>query len=175
MTENYFFEKEYKISGEIFREGYMEFQKKFVFPQANVMAIAFLILAGVFVFAVIDDNSQYFAYLLMMLCVAMACRQWYNPRKLRANLFESFHETENAVYKISVAEKYIDISTVSTGEETEELPEKSRIPIDDNFSLLEYEKFFLIFSGKSIFYIIPKENFSENETETLRKCMINNA
>lgn len=177
MTEkNYRFEKEYTISAEIFREGYTAFQKKFVFPQANITALAFLMLAGVFVFAVIDDNSQYFAYLLIMVCLAMAVRQWYNPRKLKANLFESFHETENAVYKISVAEKYIDISTVSTGEsvetvensETEELPEKSRIPIDNNFSVLEYEKFFLIFSGKSIFYIIPKENFSADEIEILR-------
>lgn len=176
MTENYLLEKEYSVSGEIFREGYTEFQKKFVFPQANVTALAFLILAGVFVFAVIEDNSQYFAYLLIMVCLAMACRQWYNPRKLRANLFESFHEIENAVYKISVAEKYVDISTVSTGEdvenvensENEELPEKSRIPADENFSLLEYEKFFLIFSGKSIFYIIPKNNFSEDEINILR-------
>ena len=175
MTENYKFEKEYTIPAEIFRDGYREFQKKFVFPQANVTALAFLILAGVFVFAVIEDNSQYFAYLLIMVCLAMAVRQWYNPRKLRANLFESFHEIENSVYKISVAENYIDISTVSTVEdvenvensENEELPEKSRIPIDENFSVIEYDKFFLIFSGKSIFYIIPKENFSGDEIEIL--------
>lgn len=182
MTENYLFEKEYTISGEIFREGYTAFQKKFVFPQANVTALAFLISAGIFVFAVINDNSQYFAYLLLMICLAMAFRQWYNPRRLRANLFESFHEIENSVYKISVAENYVDISTVSTHEdvenvensEPEELPEKSRIPIDENFSAVEYEKFFLVFSGKSIFYIIPKENFSENETETLKQCIIKN-
>lgn len=170
MTENYLFEKNYSVPFEIFREGYTAFQKKFVFPQANVTAVAFLILAGVFVFAVIDDNSQYFSYLLVFICLAMAVRQWYNPRKLRANLFESFRETENSVYRISVAEKYVDISTVSTGEdsENEDLPEKSRIPVDENFSLLEYDKYFLIFSGKSIFYIIPKENFSGNEIEILK-------
>lgn len=175
MTEKYLLEKEYSISGEIFREGYRAFQKKFIFPAANAAAAAFLILSGVFVFAVIEDNSQYFAYLLIMVCVAMAFRQWYNPRKLRANLFESFRETENTIYKISAAEKYIDISTVSTGEEAEEMPERSRILIDENFSALEYERFFLIFSGKSIFYIIPKENFSENEIEILKKFIIKNA
>lgn len=60
--------------------------------------------------------------------------------------------------------------TGETDEEHEEepLPEKSRIPFDENFSVLEYEKFFLMFSGKTVFYIIPKENFSENETEILR-------
>ena len=170
MTDNYLFEKNYSIPFEIFREGYIEFQKKFVFPQTNVTSIAFLILAGVFIFSVIDDNSQYFAYLLIFVCLAMAVRQWYNPRKLRANLFESFHETENSVYRISVNEKYVDISTVTTGEESEntDLPEKSRIPIDENFSVMEYDKYFLIFSGKIIFYIIPKENFSENENEILR-------
>ncbi|MDE6425530.1 MAG: YcxB family protein [Ruminococcus sp.] len=172
MTDKYLFEKNYSVPFEIFRDGYIEFQKKFVFPQANVTAVAFLILAGVFIFAVIDDNSQYFAYLLIFASLAMAIRQWYNPRKLRANLFESFHETENSVYKISVTENYVDISTVSTGEnsenEEEDLPEKSRIPVDENFSLLEYDKYFLIFSGKIIFYIIPKENFSENETGILR-------
>lgn len=170
MTENYLFEKNYSVPFEIFREGYTAFQKKFIFPQANMTAIAFLILAGVFVFAVIDDNSQYFSYLLVFVCLAMAVRQWYNPRKLRANLFESFRETENSVYRISVAEKYVDISTVSTGKdsENEDLPEKSRIPVDENFSLLEYDKYFLIFSGKSIFYIIPKENFSGNEIEILK-------
>ena len=170
MTDNYLFEKNYSIPFEIFREGYIEFQKKFVFPQTNVTSIAFLRLAGVFIFSVIDDNSQYFAYLLIFVCLAMAVRQWYNPRKLRANLFESFHETENSVYRISVNEKYVDISTVTTGEESEntDLPEKSRIPIDENFSVMEYDKYFLIFSGKIIFYIIPKENFSENENEILR-------
>ena len=170
MTDKYLFEKNYSVPFEIFREGYIEFQKKFVFPQANLTAVAFLILAGVFIFSVIEDNSQYFAYLLIFVCLAMAVRQWYNPRKLRSNLFESFHLTENAVYRISVTEKYVDISTVSTSEESEDddLPEKSRIPIDENFSVLEYDKYFLIFSGKVIFYIIPKENFSANENEILR-------
>ena len=67
MTENnYRLEKEYTVPFEIFREGYTEFQKKYVFPQANVTALAFIILAGVFicggagqftVFCVSSDNG----------------------------------------------------------------------------------------------------------------------
>lgn len=178
MTENnYRLEREYTIPFEIFREGYMAFQKKFVFPQANVTATAFIILAGVFVASIIQDSSQYFAYLLAMVCLAMAVRQWYNPRKLRRNLFESFQIMEQTVYKISVGDSYADISTVSAHEteesgdeedKSEPLPEKSRIPFDENFSMLEYEEFFLMFSGKTVFYIVPKENFPENELEILR-------
>ena len=114
----------------------------------------------------------------------MAVRQWYNPRKLRNNLFDVFRTMEETVYRIGVGDGFIDISTVSEGnvensvdeeqaedeEEPEEepLPEKSRIPIDESFSLLEYDRFFLIFSGKTVFYIIPKKDFSENELEILR-------
>lgn len=180
---NYRLEKEYTIPFEIFRDGYTAFQKKFVFPQANITAVAFIILAGVFAVSIIQDASQYFAYLLLMVCVAMAVRQWYNPRKLRRNLFDSFLAIGETVYKISVRENYADISTVCTQKvensddletdndekwESEPIPEKSRIPFDENFLMLEYEKFFLMFSGKTVFYIIPKEDFSESETEILR-------
>lgn len=185
MTENnYRLEKEYTIPFEIFREGYTEFQKKFVFPQANITSLAFIILAGVFVFAVIQDNSQYFAYLLIMVCLAMAVRQWYNPRKLRRNLFDVFKTMEKTVYKIGIGDGFADISTISEGnvensvdnpdgeqeeEEEEPLPEKSRISFDENFSLLEYDNFFLMFSGKTVFYIIPKNCFSESENEIIRE------
>ncbi|MDE5620885.1 MAG: YcxB family protein [Ruminococcus sp.] len=179
MTENnYRLEKEYKIPFEIFREGYTEFQKKFVFPQANVTALAFVILAVVFVVAVIQGASQYFAYFLIMVCLAMSVRQWYNPRKLRNNLFDVFRTMEEIVYRIGIGDNFVDISTVSEGnvensaeddeEYEEELPEKSRIPFDENFSLLEYDRFFLIFSGKTIFYIVPLDCFSESELEIIR-------
>lgn len=184
MTENnYKLEKEYRIPFEIFREGYITFQKKFVFPQANITALSFLLLAVIFVVAIVDDTSQYFAYLLLMVCIAMAFRQWYNPRKLRHSLFETFQTMEETVYKLSISDNCAYISTVCTqnvenstdAEEnsdedytSEPFPEKSCINFDENFSMLEYEKFFLMFSGKTIFYIIPKENFSENELEILR-------
>ncbi|MDE5583838.1 MAG: YcxB family protein [Ruminococcus sp.] len=178
MENNYRLEKEYKISFDIFRDGYSAFQKKFVFPQANIKAIAFILLAVIFVTAVIDDNSQYFAYLLIMVCLAMAFREWYNPRKLKRSLSEVFKDTEETVYKLSIGDCFADISTVSTGKvenytddnngDEEILPQKSRIPFDENFSLLEYDDFFLMFSGKSIFYIIPKKDFSEEETEIIR-------
>lgn len=178
MTENnYKIEKEYTIPFEIFREGYITFQKKYVFPQANVTAAAFILLAVIFAVAIFDDASQYFACLLLAVCIAMSVRQWYNPRKLRRNLFETFQNMDETVYKISVGDEYADISTVFTQkvedspddyEDCEPFPEKSRINFDENFLMMEYEKFFLMFSGKTIFYIIPKENFSESELDILR-------
>ncbi|MDE6781335.1 MAG: YcxB family protein, partial [Ruminococcus sp.] len=148
-------------------------------PKANITDLSFMILPGAFIIAIVHAASQYFAYLLTTVCLAMAVRQWYNPRKLRRNLFETFQAMGETVYKISVGESYADISTVciqnvensveTDGDyEPEPLPEKSRIPFDENFSMLEYERFFLMFSGKTVFYIIPKENFTENENDILR-------
>ncbi|MDE6102671.1 MAG: YcxB family protein [Ruminococcus sp.] len=180
MDENYRLEKEYKIPFEIFREGYTEFQKKFIFPKANVTAVVFILLAVIFVVAVIQDASQYFAYLLIMICLAMAVRQWYNPRKLRQNLFDTFQTMSETVYRIGIGNNFADISTVSDGKvensvdiedeeyKEEPLPEKSRIPCDENFSLLEYDRFFLMFSGTEIFYIVPKDSFSESELDIIR-------
>ena len=48
------------------------------------------------------------------------------------------------------------------------MPEKSVIKLDESYGLLEYEKFFLLMEGKKVFYILPKEGFSEEELEIVR-------
>lgn len=177
-NKNYKLEKEYTIPYETFKEGYTAFQKKFVYPKSYITMAAFILVAIVFVAAVIEDKSQYIAYILIVICAAMAARQWYNPRKLRSELFDAVKSMGEPVYKIGVAEKYIDISTVSLpepeeeGEEADEpaeAPEPTRIPLDSSYNLAEHEKFFLMFSGKELFYIIPKEKFNGSELEIIRK------
>ena len=75
----------------------------------------------------------------------------------------------------------MDISTVADDlsnipeEEREEaaeadpLPEKTRINIDENFQLIEHDDFFMLLKGKEMFYVLPKEYFSEDELEIVRK------
>ncbi|MBR0140966.1 MAG: YcxB family protein, partial [Ruminococcus sp.] len=75
---------------------------------------------------------------------------------------------------------YVDISTVSEtvvensdvpeddGTEPEPPPEPTRIPLDEQFGILEYDDFFLLVYGKSVVYIIPAENFTEEEKDTVR-------
>ena len=54
--------------------------------------------------------------------------------------------------------------------EAEELmPEKSRLNTKENYSLLEYDEYFLLMQGKEVFYILPKAGFSEDELEIIRK------
>ena len=187
MEEKYKLEKEYSISANTFREGYLAFQKKYIYVKSYIFMGIFTLLAADFIYAAVKDPKNYFAYLLIVICLSLAFREWYNPRKIRRSLVDTVKELGEPVYKIGVGESFVDISTVSvpdgieeeTGEgETEpdessvseesNLPEPTRIPADEKMNILEYDEFFLLIYGKAVFYIIPKENFEEKELEVIR-------
>ena len=54
----------------------------------------------------------------------------------------------------------------------DDTPERTSIEITSEVSVDEYDEFFLLYIGKSAFYIIPKKDFSEYELEAVRE--INN-
>ena len=194
MEENYKLEKEYKVPAETFRDAYLEFQKKYVYPKSyiymaifGVLAVALLIF-GIFAMHDAPKKQKYIMYLAFIAAAAFSLREWFNPRKMRRSLTESVRALGEPVYKIGVGNKFVDISTVSDDlsniAETEEkddgeentdipgeidpLPEKTRINVDEGFQLMEYDRFFLMLAGKEMFYILPKEGFSEAELIIVR-------
>jgi len=194
MEENYKLEKEYKVPAETFRDAYLEFQKKYVYPKSyiymaifGVLAVALLIF-GIFAMHDAPKKQKYIMYLAFIAAAAFSLREWFNPRKMRRSLTESVRALGEPVYKIGVGNKFVDISTVSDDlsniAETEEkddgekntdipgeidpLPEKTRINVDEGFQLMEYDRFFLMLAGKEMFYILPKEGFSEAELKIVR-------
>ncbi|MCM1006521.1 MAG: YcxB family protein [Ruminococcus flavefaciens] len=187
MEENYKLEKEYQISPEIFDKAYRSYQKKFVYPKNYIFTALFLILAADFVYAAVKTPENRLVYLLIVVCIALAFREWHNPKFVRKRLCETLKSMGMPVYKIGIGEGFVDISTVEEPEvldetaaeydpadipeETELLPEKTRIAVNSDFKLLEYDEFFLLMQGKSVFYILPKEGFSEAELETVRKIV----
>lgn len=187
MEENYKLEKEYQITPEIFDKAYRSYQKKFVYPKSYIFMTLFLILAGDFVYAAVKTPENRLVYLLIVVCIALAFREWHNPKFVRKRLNETLKDMGMPVYKIGIGEGFVDISTVEepeiSGEKEEEydpadipdeidpLPEKTRIAANSDFRLLEYDEYFLIMQGKSVFYILPKEGFSEEELETVRKTV----
>jgi hypothetical protein len=188
MDEKYLLEKEYSISAGTFREGYRAFQKKYIYPKNYIFMAIFLILSADFIYAAFKDPSNYFVYILIVVCLALAFREWYNPRKIRRTLVETVQEMGDPVYRIGIGESFVDISTVSAPEGLEEgeaepddtdapqngagkedIPEPTRIPRDEKMKLCEYSDLFLLLYGKQVFYIIPKERFSEPERDIIRK------
>ncbi len=184
MEENYKLEKEYQISPEIFDKAYRSYQKKFVYPKNYIFMALFLILAADFVYAAVKTPENRLVYLLIVVCIALAFREWHNPKFVRKRLSETLKDMGMPVYKIGIGEGFVDISTVEEPEvsdateeydpadipdEIDPLPEKTRIAVNSDFKLLEYDEYFLLMQGKSVFYILPKEGFSEEELETVRK------
>lgn len=177
--DNYRFEKEYTIPADTLREGYRAFQKKYVLKKSYIFMALFLVLAADFIHAAFKSPDNYLCYLLIALCLAFAFREWYNPRRTRRSIVETAAAMGDPVYRISVADGYADISTVSSppaveavtaeGEvESEPLPEPTRIPFDSEYSIDEHGDFFNLYYGRSIFFIVPKSGMTEGELEIMR-------
>ncbi len=178
MEEKYRLEKQYKLDFETFRSGYEYFQKKNVYPRSYLFMAIYLILVVVYVLAAVKDPQNTLVYILLFLCLALAFREWYNPRKLRRNMIDTFREIGCMNCGIKIDDKQIEISTLedetvenSEDSEAEELPEAAVIPLDSDISLSECEKFFLLYIGKITFYIIPKDGWSEAELDVLRSSV----
>jgi len=192
MEENYKLEKEYTVPPELFEKAYRSYQKKFVYPKSYIFMGLFLFLVADFVYAAIKQPDNTIVYLLIVICIAFAFREWHNPRFMRMRLVETVRDMGNVVYKIGIGDGFLDISTVDDGKDDEEnsdnaedespeedtdetvpedqgLPEKTRINTKADYKLLEYDEFFLLMQDKKIFYILPKEGFSEDELEIVRK------
>lgn len=171
-------EKTYKIPADIYREGYREYQKKYVYPKSYVFMGLFLVLAANFVYGAVKAPDNFLAYLLIVVCLAMAFREWYNPRKMRNAVMESVHEMGDPLYRLTVTDDVLEFSTVQNeivensdpdSIEPDAPPEPTRISRDQDLKILEYDRFFLAVYGKIMFYIIPKADFSEDEMKMIRE------
>lgn len=185
MEENYRLIKDYKIPYELFREAYHSYQKKYIYPKSYIFMAIFFILAADFIIAAVKEPSNKLVYLLIFVCIAFAFREWFNPRKIRNSIVDTVKELGEPTYRIGVADDYVEISTIDNGsvenfaadpeideleynEEYDPMPEKTTLAINDELKILEYDRYFLLMSGKRMFYILPKEGFSEGELEIIR-------
>ena len=117
----------------------------------------------------------------MIFWLALAIRHWYNPRKMRSSVIDAFRETEGTEYAFTVTDEAVEITTIINGKynndgnvsDDDEIPEASVLPIDEKLEISEYDDFFIVMYGKSVFYIVPKENFSDEELEIVRNIAQN--
>ncbi len=180
-------EKIYKIPTDIFREGFTAYQKKFVYPKNYLFMAVFFVLALNFVYGAVKAPDNYFAYIMTAVCLACMAKEWFNPRRMRRAVIETFQDMGGQEYKITVGDAWTEFSTIERGDvenfaETDNPAEFSTIqrgdvenqPVppsrieNERLKILEYDRFFLFADGKVMFYIVPKDDFSEAETEIIR-------
>lgn len=108
---NKLLERSYHIPLAMFDDAFANFQKKYVFPQNILLTVVLAAIAGVYVHAIIKDNTQTAAYLLMVVCIALILVRWYKTFRLRRSVHDALKEVENDTYTLSVYEDGIVIRT----------------------------------------------------------------
>ena len=182
MEDEALVKKRYSIPYELFGEAFTVFQKKFVFPRNRIMSVLLLIFAAGNVLNIMYGNGETIGYVLVLVCIALAFINWYNPRKLKRNLMESVKGIENDVYTLTIYPERIVIGTVLEPENEKE-PEEyeevfGEIPIKEdiadteiylnkNVKVIERKNFFMIYIKKSMFYVVPKETLTQEEIEIM--------
>ena len=180
-TEGMLLEKQYTIPFALFRAAFTAFQKRFVYPKSRI-AIAVLLLVcciyGYF-FLFGDDGKNAIYGTVIIVCLALAVFQWYNPRKIRRNLMEAVREIEHDEYRLRIFPEYLEIGTLLPEEEEHPSDELFNDEPEENFSgtriyynkglhVTEYADFLMIYQQKTMFYVVPKAAFTEEELEILR-------
>lgn len=182
MEDEALVKKRYSIPYELFGEAFTVFQKKFVFPRNRVMSVLLLIFAAGNVLNIMYGNGETIGYVLVLVCIALAFINWYNPRKLKRNLMESVKGIENDVYTLTIYPERIVIGTVLEPEKEKEpeeyeevfgeIPMKediadTEIYLNKNVKVIERKNFFMIYIKKSMFYVVPKEPLTQEEIEIM--------
>lgn len=103
--------RSYHIPLAMFDDAFRTFQKKYVFPQNILLTVVLLAVAGVYVQAVIKDNTQTLGYLLIVMCIAIILVRWYRTFKLRRAVHEALKEIESDTYELNVYEDGITVRT----------------------------------------------------------------
>ena len=182
MEDEALVKKRYSIPYELFGEAFTVFQKKFVFPRNRIMSVLLLILAAGNVLNIMYGKGETIGYVLVLVCIALAFINWYNPRKLKRNLMESVKGIENDVYTLTIYPERIVIGTVLEPEKEKEpeeyeevfgeIPVKediadTEIYLNKNVKVIERKNFFIIYIKKSMFYVVPKEPLTQEEIEIM--------
>lgn len=185
MEEEIIVEKKYSIPYDMFGRAFDAFQKKYVYPRNTVMAIILLLAAIANIISIVRGNSSTIGYVLVLVCLALAFVNWYNPKKLKKNLMESIKGIENDVYRLKIMPDKLIIGTVIELIEEEEKPKEeyeevfddtpqpeqiadTEIYLTKDVDVNEKPEFFMVYLKRAMFYVIPKKDFSEEEITVMQ-------
>lgn len=178
--EEVIIEKKYSIPYDLFGRAFNAFQKRFVYPRNNAMAVILLIAAALNVVSIVKGNGSALGYVLIMVCIALAFVNWYNPKKLKRNLMESIKGIEGDVYRLKLLPDKLVIGTVLEPESAEEKPKEeyeevfedtpcpeeiadTDIYLTRDVYVMDKPEFFMVYLKRAMFYVIPKKDLSEEE------------
>ena len=191
MNQKPLFSKEYNISMEMFGNAFRDF------PKNILMTCAFGIIGISYIPSFIKDPGNTVCVLIIIVCTFMVAGIWLNTAMIRKNLMRSIEGIQGDKYIVEIYENTMNISTLefSDTEElieesvvSEDIKDKSdeddffaepeqispagivKTVIDfvnDDVKILEKKDYYIIYLVKRMFYVVPKNIFSADETKLL--------
>ncbi len=178
-AEKLFESKRYSIPFEMFEQAYTVFQKKYIYPRNYIMSALLAVVAIGNIVNIAIGNSGTLGYVLVFACLALAAVNLYNPKKIKRNLLRSVKGIENDVYTLDIYSDKMVVGTVLEPVSEEREPEEyeevfgevavqeeilpTEVYINSSLLVTERRDFFIVYIKKSMFYIIPKNIFTDDE------------
>lgn len=193
MNDKQSVSKEYNIPKEMFGDAFRDFQKKYSYPKNIIMTAVFLIIAAMYTVSLVRDPSNSVCMMIIIVCLFLSAGIWINTLVIRKNLMSAVEGIENDIYKADVYEDRVVISTSDMPDENEKESVESEKSEDDFFAekeaggsqngpaetvisfvndsveILEKKDYFIVYLVKRNFYVIPKQIYTDDELEILRK------
>lgn len=189
--------KEYSIPLELFEKGFIAFQRRHVYPRNMLMTVISVGISGVMMYGIFSGKTEgtsiLFNWILIAILLSIVLNNWLSSFKVRKNLIKNIDGIQNDKFRLDVFEKYITINTVLPdkpeakvvfdeeekgnfdifeGEEDIENILETKLELTDKyFRFYEYTDFFLVYQFKTMIYVIPKDNFSGEQTEIFKNIL----
>ena len=194
-------QKEYSIDIETYKSAFAIFQNRFAKKRNIILTSLLLLVCAYNVYQIICYPDYMSTCILMILiCLSLIFIIWNNARLLKKNFGRSLDDIKGDIekdkYELKVFDTYLKIASeiyvsdedkknLRDAMETDEAYEKElenyiHPPVTmmnlktDNVKIIENEAFFILFENKSVFYVIPKNIFGEDECNTLREIFKKN-
>ena len=125
MEENIKLVKEFSHTPQVLRQGIKAYQYKYIYPKAIIRCIVFLLMAialvAVILSGALNEKIRFVGYIAFVLLFALIFRELFTPVKMRDNIVQSMDVNGiKPLYKLTVTEKNVEISTVEEIFEDEE-------------------------------------------------------
>ncbi len=193
--------KEYGIDIETYKSGFAIFQKLFAKKRNIIFTVILLLLCVNAVYQMINYPDYMSTCILMLLvCLSLIFVIWNNARLLKKNFGKSLDDIkgdiEKDIYQLNIYDNYLTIASeiyVSDEDKKElreqmesdeayekELEDYIHPPVTmmnletDNIKIIENETLFLVYEKKTVFHVIPKNIFEENEIAKAREIFEKN-
>ena len=190
-------EKTFEVNAELYGDGCRLFQKKFVFPKNYVITALFAAALVYDIICFVMDTANAMYIVAAFICVVIAVSPWKQAYNSRKKLMDAVKDHEHDTYSIKLFDGYMTVEMLDNPKEenpsansivktengefdseffappAEDVPNTAKVEFNSYTKIAENEKMFLVYVVRSVFYVLPKSAFSDEEIKIIQEYFAN--